>query len=137
MVTGAVFFLAVAATLGVAVYGLLRWPWTRRAGVGGAALRKSTAATLAIGMALVVLAAIYAATLSGFHALVIENGTVRLDYAVPARSVVLSRGDIRQVDVRPAYRSQWQLDITTSTGRFSSALGAGDTIRQAAEALAP
>ena len=98
---------------------------------------KSPEARFGCGPVETALAAIYAATLSGFHALVIENGTVRLDYAVPARSVVLSRGDIRQVDVRPAYRSQWQLDITTSTGRFSSALGAGDTIRQAAEALAP
>jgi hypothetical protein len=77
------------------------------------------------------------ATLSGFHTLTVEANAVRLDYAEPRRSVMLPRGDIRLVAAKPAYKSQWQLEITTSTGRYSSAVGSSDAVKDAAVGLTP
>jgi len=131
----AAFFFAFAALIAFTCYGLLTRPSTRRA--GGAAARKSPAMLAAASLGLIVFTAIFFATLSGFHALTVEAEAVRLDYAVPPRSVVLPRGDIRLVTAKPAYKSQWQLEITTSSGRYSSALGSADVVKQVAAALKP
>jgi hypothetical protein len=137
VVAAAAFFLAFAAMVALVCYGLLTRPWTRRIGVGGSAARSSTAALAAAGVGLVLFATIFLTTLAGFHAVAVEAESVRLDYAVPPRSVVLPRGDIRLVTAKPAYKGQWQLEITTSTGRYSSAVGSADAVKQAAAGLAP
>jgi len=137
VVVAAAFFLAIAAMVAIVCYGLLTRPWTRGIGVVRTAARSSTAAMAAAGVGLVLFATIFFTTLSGFHAVAIEAASVRLDYAVPPRSVVLSRGDIRLVTAKPAYKGQWRLEITTSTRRYSSAVGSADAVKQAAAGLGP
>jgi hypothetical protein len=130
------FFLALSAFVGLAVYVLLTQPSSRRSQLGLGTVRKWIALTIALLVWCVVFAGIYLTSLAGFHHVSLDDDGVRLEYAMPSRSLMVPYDDLGDVMRRPAYRQQWHLEIYTWTGtRFQSAPGSYAEVKSAAEAL--
>jgi hypothetical protein len=128
------FFLLFSLLVGVTVYGLMRFPQTRR--FGGMAGHQATSLVTAAAAAMTVFLAFYFSSINAFYVLEATNGQLRLEYILPSRVRVLSRSDISDIQRRPSYKGQWQLVIHTFGGtRYRSAQSTYDAVTKAWENL--
>jgi hypothetical protein len=131
---GFYFFLALSAAVALMIYVLLTRPTVRRRELGLGTVRKPIAAAVGVLVGITVFSGIYLGSLAGFHTVTAAADHLRLDYAIPRRSVVLRYADVGDVMRRPAYKLQWRLELYTRTGsKFESAAGSYASIKEAAE----
>jgi hypothetical protein len=130
------FFLVLSAAIAFMIYGLLSWPSVRRSELGLGVVRKAIAIPLAALSGVVIFAAIYLSSLAGFHNVTVGSDGVTLVYAIPPLSVNVHYAEIGDVLRRPAYKSQWRLEVYTMTGQtFESAPGSYRPVKEAAEEI--
>lgn len=128
------FFLLLSAAIAFAIYALMTRRSVRRRELGLGAVRTSIAAPVAFAIGIGVFAGIYFSSLAGFHTVVVSAEALRIEYAVPTRSIAVDYADLVDVTRRPTYKSLWRLEITTRDGRtYSSAPGSSTRIKEATE----
>jgi hypothetical protein len=131
------FFLILSAFIAMAIYVLLTRPSARTRALGIGTVGKAVAIPLAMLIWIVVFSAIYMSSLAGFHTIAVGDDEVRLEYAIPPMSVALRFGEVGDVLRHPAYKSQWRLELYTSSGaRYQSAAGSYPQIKKAADEIA-
>jgi hypothetical protein len=128
------FFLLLSAVIAFGIYALMTRPSVRRREIGLGTVRRSIATPVAFVIWVVVFSGIYFSSLAGFHTVVVSDEALRIEYAVPSRSVAVTYADVVEVTRQPAYKSLWRLEITTQHGRtYESAPGSSIRIKEAVE----
>jgi hypothetical protein len=136
LLVGFSFFLLLSGGIAFAIYALLTWPSSRRAGLGLGTVRTSIAVPVALIIWIAIFSTIYVSSLAGFQAVTVGDNDIRIDYAIPPSSLSLRYPDIRDVVRRPAQRLQWRLVISTSSGAaLESVPGSQRQIAEAAEGI--
>jgi hypothetical protein len=136
LMVGFWFFLCLSAAIAFMIYALMSWPSVRRRELGLGVVRKTVAVPLALLIGVVIFSAIYLSSLAGFHSVTVGDDDVKLAYAVPSLSVNMRYAEIGDVIRRPAYKSQWRLEVYTTTGqKFESAPGSYRPVKEAAEEI--
>lgn len=133
---GAGFFTLLAMLLGWGVYGVSY----RLLAMGSldqsvpASRRGSVVLGLIIGVGVFVMFAM--TSLSGFAQLMLQNGTLTIQYRWTGQTVVLPFIEVMNVQEEPAFKGQWRLVVVTDTnGIYESALASRTDVQEAAESL--
>ena len=130
------FFMAIAAAIAIMIYVLLTAVSARRPDFGQWAVSKPTAAAFAALVFIVVAAAIFLSSFAGFQRVTVGETGIRIDYVIPDAAVELRYREIEEVMRRPAYKSQWRLEIYTTTGnKYESVPGSYRDVKAAAEEI--
>ncbi len=75
-------------------------------------------------------------SLSGFAHLMLQGGTLTIQYRWTGQAVVLPFIEVMSVQEEPAFKGQWRLVVVTDTnGVYESALASQTVVQQAAEGL--
>lgn len=130
------FFLLLSGFIGFAIYVLLTVDTAQRRAIGLPTVGKPIGLAIGLLAWIAVFLLIYVGSLAGYRTVVVGNDGIRLEYVIPARSVSLSYADLREVTSRPAYKSLWRMDVSTTSGdSFHSAPGSKRTIKAAVDEI--
>jgi hypothetical protein len=131
---GCGFFLFISTAIGGVVYGLSY----RLLSMGSLdqGQRASHRPCVVLGglAALMIFAAFYLTSLSGFSQLDYRAGQLTIHYMLPERTVVLPVIEVMNVQEEPAFKGQWRLVLITDTsGTYERALTSQADVHQAVE----
>lgn len=75
-------------------------------------------------------------SLSGFAHMMLQNGTLTIQYRWTGQTVVLPFIEVMNIQEEPAFKGQWRLVVVTDTnGIYESALASRTDVQQVAESL--
>jgi hypothetical protein len=133
---GGGIFLAFSLAIGWVVYGVSY----RLQSMGSlaqsvpASRRGSVVLGLIIGGG--VLAMLAMTSLSGFAHVMLQNGTLTIQYRWTGQAVVLPFIEVINIREEPAFKGQWRLVVVTdNNGVYESALASQEDVHRAAETL--
>lgn len=82
-----------------------------------------------------IFAAFYLTSLSGFSKLDYRTAQLTIHYILPERTVVLPFIEVMNVQEESAFKGQWRLLTTDTSGTYESALASQTDVHRAAETL--
>ena len=130
------FFLFFSTAVGWLVYSLSYRLLSMGSLDQGQRASRRPGVILGMLVALVIFAAFYLTSLSGFSQLEYRGGQLTIQYILPERTVILPFIEVMNVQEEPAFKDRWRLVLTTDTsGTYESALASQIDVRRAGEWL--
>jgi hypothetical protein len=127
-------FLSFSTAVGWGVYGIFYRLLSMGSLDQGQRASRRPCVVLGGLAALMIFAAFYLTSLSGFSQLDYRAGQLTIHFMLPERTVVLPVIEVMNVQEEPAFKGQWRLVLITDTsGTYESALTSQADVHQAVE----